>query len=167
MSLKYNTKDHRVKNRNQFAIGSQLVAATPQVRVAGCVLGVSFAALLIGCATGSGSASLKSEQWPVTAKARAEARWGVIAKGDYDGAMAYFTTASAKDYTPKTLAAVWQPLRPTGGVAQGVNCDETGCDVTVNVSMSVRLPRVGFKQQIVPLVERWVPENGEMRLIRR
>jgi hypothetical protein len=120
----------------------------------------------LGCASTAAPAAPDRAQWPTLVKARAEARWKLIASDNYEAAMQYFTVASAKGYNASMLSNVWKPLRPTGAIASDVSCDGEVCSATMNTSISVKLPRVGFRQQTVPLVERWVLENGEFRLIR-
>jgi hypothetical protein len=127
---------------------------------------------LIGCATAAEpakSASLpSSENWTSLVKARAEARWAALGKNDYDGAFAYFTEASQKGYDSSTLRAAWARLRPTGGtVGETPTCDKDGCVVIVNADLTISIPRVGFKQQTVPMVERWVVEKSDFYLIRQ
>lgn len=108
-----------------------------------------------------------SEHWPALAKARAEARWAAMAKNDYDGAFAYFTEVSRKSYDASMLRTAWSRLSPKGGsVSEPPVCDQGGCFVTVQADLTVSIPRVGFKQQIVPMMERWVAENDDFYLIR-
>lgn len=106
--------------------------------------------------------------WAPLVVKRAEARWQLMSEGKYEAAFVYFTEASKKDVDAETLRAVWSKFRPAGAVAEPPTCSkEEGCLVTVMVKMTISIPRVGFRQQIVPMVERWLPEKGDFSLIRK
>ena len=106
--------------------------------------------------------------WAPLVVKRAEARWQLMSEGKYEAAFGYFTDASKKDADADTLRAVWSKFRPEGAVAEPPTCSkEEGCLVTMMVKMMISIPRVGFRQQIVPMVERWMPEKGDFSLIRK
>ncbi len=108
-----------------------------------------------------------SAYWEAKAKAAAEQRWFQIAADNYDAAYAAFTEASKVAYTSSDLRSHWGQFRPRGGTVDSVKCSQELCTVRVLVSLSVRIPRVGLKQQQVPFIEGWIVEGGDMRLIRK
>ena len=126
-----------------------------------------------GCAgvpEGKPAATLPEDPslWAPLVVKRAEARWQLMSEGKYEAAFGYFTDASKKDADADTLRAVWSKFRPADAVAEPPTCSkEEGCLVTMMVKMMISIPRVGFRQQIVPMVERWMPEKGDFSLIRK
>ena len=106
--------------------------------------------------------------WAPLVVKRAEARWQLMSEGKYEAAFAYFTDASKKDADADMLRSVWSKFRPEGAVAEVPACSkDEGCLITMMVKMTISIPRVGFRQQIVPMVERWMPEKGDFSLIRK
>ena len=142
------------------------------VRLAALVAAVS-ALTLNGCASAPQPMQLPAlpedpSLWAPLVVKRAEARWQLMSEGKYEAAFGYFTDASKKDADADTLRAVWSKFRPEGAVAEPPTCSkEEGCLVTMMVKMMISIPRVGFRQQIVPMVERWMPEKGDFSLIRK
>lgn len=122
--------------------------------------------LSTGCVTAP-TMEEDSAYWEAKAKVAAEQRWSQIAADNYDAAHAAFTEASKVAYTPSDLRSHWGQFRPQGGTVDSVKCSQELCTVRVLVSLSVRIPRVGFKQQRVPFVERWILEKGNLHLIRK
>jgi hypothetical protein len=106
------------------------------------------------------------EKWETLVRERADARWKHIEKKDFEPAFDFYTAASKKDLTYQTLALNIKNMRAVTGKADTVECTPEKCDVKVNVTLTVRIPRVGNKQQIVPFQEVWIPENGSLYLIR-
>jgi hypothetical protein len=106
------------------------------------------------------------EKWEALVRERVDARWKHIEKKDFEPAFSFYTAASRKDLTYQTLALNVRNMRAVTGKADTVECTPEKCDVKVNVTLTVRIPRVGNKQQIVPFQEVWVPENGSLYLIR-
>lgn len=125
---------------------------------------------LTGCATvGTPSAPplvFDKATWENLAKARADERWRLIQEKKFDEAFAFFTEASQKNFSSQALAVGIRNMRFTGGKAEEATCTAEKCEVTVNVSITVRIPRVGNKQQVVPFKEVWIPEKGSLYLIR-
>ena len=106
--------------------------------------------------------------WAPLVVKRAEARWQLMSEGKYEAAIAYFPDASKKDADADMLRAVWSKFKPEGAVAEPPACSkDDGCLITMMVKMTISIPRVGFRQQIVPMVERWMPEKGDFSLIRK
>ena len=142
------------------------------VRLAALVAAVS-ALTLIGCASSPETKQAPAlpedpALWASLVAKRAQARWQLISEGKYETAFGYFTEASRKESDADALRAVWSKLRPEGAVAEPPACSkEEGCLVTMMVKMTISIPRVGFRQQIVPMVERWMPEKGDFSLIRK
>jgi hypothetical protein len=106
------------------------------------------------------------EKWEALVRERVDARWQYIEKKDFEPAFAFYTAASRKDLTYQTLALNIRNMRAVTGKADTVECTPEKCDVKVNVTLTVRIPRVGNKQQTVPFQEVWIPENGSLYLIR-
>jgi len=50
---------------------------------------------------------------------------------------------------------------------EGATCKDEVCTVHTAVTLSVTIPRVGSRPQIVPVEETWVVNDGEVWLIRR
>jgi hypothetical protein len=135
------------------------------------------AALLGGCATSpnegdateASAPSLRENRavWEQRARDRANERWAHIKEKRFDKAHTYFTAASSKGFTPEMLSINIQNLRASEGAVDRVECTDEKCEVWVNVSITLRIPRVGNKQQLVPLREDWVIEKNEFHLLRR
>ncbi len=145
------------------------------------MLCVTFAAamLVVGCATlqrGDGASAkdapgpnLKENRalWEQRSRARANERWALIKEKRFEQAHAYFSPASAQGFTPEMLSINIRNLNASEGTVDRVECTEEKCEVWVNVSITLRIPRVGNKQQLVPLREDWVIEKNEFHLLRR
>jgi hypothetical protein len=130
-------------------------------------------ALLVGCASGPEKApELKPPPvfdkvvWEAMAIQRANERWRLIQQKNYAEAFAYYTAASRKDVTPANLETNIRNMRASAGNAVAADCNPEKCTVSVDTTVSIRIPRVGNKQQTVPFPEVWVPENGSLYLIR-
>jgi hypothetical protein len=129
----------------------------------------SIASLWIaGCATKPTAPSLAENKayWQEQAMQRANLRWAHIRAKRYGEAYAMYTQASRKDFTPEMLARTIQNIRANDGKVDRAECTDEKCEVWVNVELTFKIPRVGNKQQIVPFAEQWVPEEGEIRLLR-
>jgi hypothetical protein len=126
-------------------------------------IAISFAGA--GCST---SPALKDDPqfWQTKVTQLANERWALIAAKDFDKAFAMYTEASRKDFTPGMLRAQIVRIRALSGAVDQVECGTDYCEVTVNVVINLRIPRVGNKQQTAPFKERWVVESGQMRLLR-
>ncbi len=128
--------------------------------------------LIAGCATKSPEPSappplvFDKAKWEALARERVDARWQHIEKKDFEPAFKMYTEASKKDATFQLLALNIRNMRAIAGKADTIECSPEKCDVKVNVTLVIRIPRVGNKQQIVPFQEVWVPENGSLYLIR-
>jgi PBP1b-binding outer membrane lipoprotein LpoB len=109
---------------------------------------------------------LDRTKWESVARERADARWEHISAKRFKEAFAMYTDASRRDISPDHLARDIRNIRALSGKVDTVACDADKCDVRVNVTLVIRIPRVGNKQQTVPMTEVWIPEAGEMRLIR-
>jgi uncharacterized protein YceK len=136
------------------------------------------AVLVGGCATLSSGDAAKEDAsgpnlmqnraiWEQRSRDRANERWTHIKEKRFEKAHAYFTAASSKGFTPEMLSINIQNLRASEGTVDRVECTEEKCEVWVNVSITIRIPRVGNKQQLVPLREDWVIEKNEFHLLRR
>ncbi len=150
--------------------------AARSYRFVGCVtafVAAVSALTLSGCASTpeAKQASALPEDpslWAPLVVKRAEARWQLMSEGKYEAAFGYFTEASKKDADADMLRTVWSKFRPEGAAAEPPACSkDEGCLVTMMVKMMISIPRVGFRQQIVPMVERWMPEKGDFSLIRK
>jgi hypothetical protein len=105
-------------------------------------------------------------KWEALARERADARWQFIEKKDFEPAFNFYTAASRKDATYQLLGLNVRNMRAVTGKADTIECTPEKCDVKVNVIITIRIPRVGNKQQTVPFNEVWVPEKGSLYLIR-
>lgn len=131
---------------------------------------LGVATLFGGCAT-VGAPSVpelvfEKAGWETLAKARADERWRLIQDKKYEEALALYTESSRKNFSALALATGVRNMRVIGGKAEEAVCSAEKCEVTVNLTISMRIPRVGNKQQVVPFKEVWVPEKGGLYLIR-
>jgi hypothetical protein len=104
--------------------------------------------------------------WEALAVQRANERWQLIQQQKLPPAFEYYTAASRRDVTVANLEANIRNMRASAGKAVSAECAPDQCTVTVDTTVTIRIPRVGNKQQTVPFTEVWVPENGSLYLIR-
>jgi hypothetical protein len=122
--------------------------------------------LLAGCAT-TRSPELDSKHWEARAMDRATQRWTFVNNKQYDKAYEFFTDASKKGYSVLDFATQVRQLRSTDAKVKSASCLADVCEVVTDVTLTISIPRVGNKQQVLPMPEQWRIENGEIRLIRR
>jgi hypothetical protein len=101
------------------------------------------------------------------AAAQAVTRWKFIADNKYDEAFNFFSPTSKTGYTPADLAKQWTQFMPKSARVHETTCSGEVCTITIFVDGSVRLPRVGFTQQIIPSVERWAWNGATFHLLRK
>lgn len=104
--------------------------------------------------------------WEKRAMERANQRWVHIRAREFEQAFAMYTQASQKDFSAEMLSRQITQTRMSNGIAESAECKEEVCEVTVNIEITMRIPRVGNKQQTVPFKEQWMVEAGEIRLLR-
>jgi hypothetical protein len=128
---------------------------------------------LIGCvaspekaAQSESSMTFDKQGWEKLAMQRADERWRLVSEKKFDEAFAMYTEASRINVNAAWLAAGIRNMRALGGKSEKAECTPEKCIVSVNVTISFRIPRVGNKQQIVPFNEIWMPEKGALYLIR-
>lgn len=131
-----------------------------------------LSAFLSGCATPGSSQSgevlaYDKTKWESLAVARADERWRLIGEKKFDQAFEYFTVASRRDVTSTVVATQARNLRVESAKADSAVCTPEQCEVTINLTVNLRIPRVGNKQQTFPFKEYWAPEAGTLRLIRQ
>lgn len=103
----------------------------------------------------------------VRVAALAAARWTAIAANQYDAAFNYFSPASKEGYSAADLSKHWSQFMPKSARVQDAKCSGEVCTITVFVDGSVRLPRVGFTQQLIPSIERWAWNGATFHLLRK
>lgn len=99
--------------------------------------------------------------------ALAAARWNAIAANQYDAAFNYFSPASKEGYSAADLSKHWGQFMPRSARVQDTKCSGEVCTIMVFVDGSVRLPRVGFTQQLIPSIERWAWNGATFHLLRK
>jgi hypothetical protein len=104
--------------------------------------------------------------WEKRTMERANQRWAHIRAKEFEQAFAMYTQTSQKDFSAEMLSRQIAQTRMSNGIAESVECNEEVCEVTVNIEITMRIPRVGNKQQTVPFKEQWIVEAGEIRLLR-
>ncbi len=119
-----------------------------------------------GCASVPSTIKEDPKFWQKRAVERANQRWAHIRAKEYEKAFAMYTQVSQKDFSPEILGRQIAQTRMSNGVAESAECKEEACEVTVNIDITIHIPRVGNKQQTVPFKEQWVVESGEIRLLR-
>ena len=101
------------------------------------------------------------------ASARAQDRWKAIVAGNFDAAFAFFSDASKANYSSTDLQRHWAQFSPTAARVHEARCSGEVCTIFVFVDGSVRLPRVGLTQQLVPSIERWAWDGKSFSLLRK
>ncbi len=99
--------------------------------------------------------------------ALAAARWNAIAANQYEVAFNYFSPASKEGYSAADLSKHWSQFMPKSARVQDTKCSGEVCTIMVFVDGSVRLPRVGFTQQLIPSIERWAWNGATFHLLRK
>ena len=99
--------------------------------------------------------------------ALAAARWNAIAANQYEVAFNYFSPASKDGYSAADLSKHWAQFMPKSARVQDTKCSGEVCTIMVFVDGSVRLPRVGFTQQLIPSIERWAWNGATFHLLRK
>lgn len=92
-------------------------------------------------------------------------RWKAIIARDWDTAHALYTRASQVTFPKDRLRMHWEQLAPSAYEISETDCEAEACRVMVMVTMRVRVPRVGFLQRPVPMVERWLLTAEGPRLL--
>ena len=101
------------------------------------------------------------------ASARALERWTAMAAGDYEKAFLYFTLASRTGNSAGDLERQWAQFQPKSPRVGEASCEAEICTIMVYIDASVRLPRVGLKQHLLPSTERWAWDGSNFFLIRK
>lgn len=134
-----------------------------------CVLWTAIV-LVSGCASTPTTVvpTLKDGKafWEARALERANTRWEHIVAKDFDKAFNMYTTTSRKAFSPELLRRTIAHTKMIDGKVDRVVCGDESCEVWVNTTLIISIPRVGNKQQIVPFREQWVVEDNEIRLLR-
>ena len=142
----------------------------PLLRSSSLLVAVLF--LSAGVFTLGGCASVPSLAenpaiWVEIAKKRSVERWQLLLASQYDKAFAMYTTPSKANFDAAGLRAMVGGMRTKAANVTDATCNPEYCEVGVDITVTIRLQRVGLKQQVVPVRERWVVEDSELRLIRR
>ena len=147
----------------------QLTSSFQIIRLIGLV--AASIALSACTSVSSGPASVTEAAPPPDLAARASARalerWMAMAAGDYDKAFLYFTPASRNGYSAGDLERQWAQFQPKSPRVGEAACEAEICTIMVYIDASVRLPRVGLKQHLLPSTERWVWDGSNFFLIRK
>lgn len=101
------------------------------------------------------------------ASTRATARWAAIIEGKYDDAFKFFSDASQTNYSPADLQRHWSQFSPKSARVHGARCSGEVCTITVFTDSSIKLPRVGLTQQLIPSIERWAWNGASFSLLRK
>lgn len=137
------------------------------------LIGLVAASIALSACTSvsSGPASVSVSAPPPDLAARASARalerWTAMTAGDYEKAFLYFTPASRNGYTAGDLERQWGQFQPKSPRIGEATCEAEICTIIVYVDASVRLPRVGLKQHLLPSTERWAWDGSNFFLIRK
>lgn len=92
---------------------------------------------------------------------RAQARWDALIAGEWEKAYAFNTPAyreSVDLFTFRSRNGA-PPAKLKGAKAVGAKCDESSCDVTMQVSFEPLQP--GFPELTTEHSERWVQSEGK------
>lgn len=121
--------------------------------------------VLAGCATG-GLESLTKDTPAAAkadaAKARAEAKWAAIVRGDLDSAYSFLSPASRSIVTAEAFKSqLRRPFR--SATVDKVECEAELCTVKMTVTYDHRL----MKNIPTPLEESWVIEQGQIWCVMR
>jgi hypothetical protein len=130
-----------------------------------------------GCASSGGASGTDSQAsgnglmanpalWEANVRERANLRWAHIRNDRFAEALDFYTEASKQGFTAEMVAITKRNISASDGVVDRVECSAEKCEVWVNVTITLRIPRVGNKQQITPLREDWIIEKGAFHLLR-
>jgi hypothetical protein len=119
------------------------------------VLALVFVALLAGCAT-TLSRDSSEETKAAAAKARAQARWDLIVKGDVAGAYDFLSKSSKQVLSRAEFVSRISKTPFRTAVAEGVGCKQESCQVTVRYTYDH--PTVKGVSNTVR--EDWILEEG-------
>jgi hypothetical protein len=104
--------------------------------------------------------------WETRVVERANQRWAHVRAGEFAKAHALYTEASRRNFTAADFERQIKQTQMNDGVAESAECTVEFCEVALSVKLTLRIPRVGNKQQTAPFRERWVIENGDIYLLR-
>ena len=106
--------------------------------------------------------------WAERVKARAQARWQLIAEKKYAESHVFLSAASKSFQPVDQYSAHIASANFADGTVSEVDCKENVCTVVVMAFVLQRIPRV--PQQIrtpLQIRERWIAEDGEAHLLQR
>jgi hypothetical protein len=115
-------------------------------------------------------ASIKEDptQWVERVKARAQARWQLIAEKKYDASHAYLSTASRAFLPLDQYTASMAGANYADGVVGEVECVDDACNAAVLAFVLQKIPRIAQSVRTpLQIRERWIAEDGEAYLLQR
>jgi hypothetical protein len=123
--------------------------------------------LVFGCATVPQSMTDDVQRWEKRVSDRAEQRWVDAIAGRTQAAFALYSKSSRVDYPESMVKRHVDSLRATGAKVVSAKCSEKSCNVTLEISVQVAVPRISARAFPIPAQERWVLEDGDVYFVRQ
>ncbi|MBP6528962.1 MAG: hypothetical protein KA260_02495 [Burkholderiales bacterium] len=165
MSFFYNTQ-----SSDQIASKpTSSVVGVGRNRAALSVVALVAAGLLSACATTQTATTTTTSavDWQQRAAARALQRWQHISAGEYAKAYALHSAASRAQMNLDSFERTMKNLNARGAAEAKATCDQSICEVQLNVSVAARVARIGARLFQVAHKESWVVADGEVWFVQK
>ena len=136
-------------------------------RVALSLIALLAGGLLSACATTQTATTASAVDWQQRATARALQRWQHIANGEYAKAYALHSAASRAQMNLDSFERTMKNLNARGAAEAKATCDQSICEVQLNVSVAARVARIGPRLYQVAHKESWVIADGEVWFVQK
>ena len=123
--------------------------------------------LLSACATTQTATTTSAVDWQQRAAARALQRWQHISAGEYAKAYAFHSAASRAQMNLDSFERTMKNLNARGAAEAKATCEQTICEVQLNVSIAARVARIGARLFQVAHKESWVVADGEIWFVQK
>lgn len=163
MSFFYNTQ-----SSDQVASKpTSSVVGVGRNRAALSVVALVAAGLLSACATTQTATTTSAVDWQQRAAARALQRWQHISAGEYAKAYALHSAASRAQMNLDSFERTMKNLNARGAAEAKATCDQSICEVQLNVSVAARVARIGARLFQVAHKESWVVADGDVWFVQK
>jgi len=136
-------------------------------RVALSLIALLAGGLLSACATTQTATTASAVDWQQRATSRALQRWQHIANGEYAKAYALHSAASRAQMNLDSFERTIKNLNARGAAEAKATCDQSICEVQLNVSVAARVARIGSRLYQVAHKESWVIADGEVWFVQK